>query len=731
MPSTPGFVDALGERFLEFDLDSGTSIERLHFKREFGGSPAFEAALRDQIERFEYFRHPAIAIARSANRLPSGVLVLESRHVPGRRLSEVGLTRNTALAVEVIRQLTPALVALHEAGDVVHGLVGPERVVITRESKLVLMEPVLGTAMSAMRFPATRLREEFGAALPASQEILTVDQADDLTELGLLVLSLLVGRRIQPSEYPDKIEQLVGESAMTAADLSPEAAWMRRWIERAVRVGPQPFKSAREAVSNIGEMSETGVFRREALLAAVAAPTPAHLPPVPHVAAPPAHMTPSHGLPTPHHATPVQGVPTAHHVTPAHGLPVSPVVTSATSGPVHQLTPARGIAMPSSVAPAPHATPSHGTSMTPAPVAPVAKPTTPAAAAPVPTPAPQIARPEPFARPEAAFKSESHAKPEPAARPDAPARPEPTGKLDAPALTVSLAPKPVTPSKSATHPPAPAQPAPMWAEFVETEPIAVSTSTSNAPSPVTSSPARTSTHTAEAARPAGKTAMPHKSASRGWLVPGLALLSLGEAAVIVGLLVMRPEPVATLQASTTPAPVTPTRSVVPPAPEPKPEPAPVSETKPATPAPATADATPAGDQFGGVRVTAPFDLQVFEAGKLLGVTAGPIALKAGPHALDFANDTLEFKSKATILVKPGQLAPITVTAPLGKISVNALPWADVEIDGKAAGQTPLANLSVTIGQHDIVFRHPQLGELHQTAVVKATTPTRLSVTFPK
>jgi hypothetical protein len=67
--------------------------------------------------------------------------------------------------------------------------------------------------------------------------------------------------------------------------------------------------------------------------------------------------------------------------------------------------------------------------------------------------------------------------------------------------------------------------------------------------------------------------------------------------------------------------------------------------------------------------------------------------------------------------------------PNGRISINALPWANVWIDGSAAGETPLANLSMPIGQHEIVFRHPQLGEQRQTVVVKTEGLTRVSVKF--
>jgi hypothetical protein len=159
-----------------------------------------------------------------------------------------------------------------------------------------------------------------------------------------------------------------------------------------------------------------------------------------------------------------------------------------------------------------------------------------------------------------------------------------------------------------------------------------------------------------------------------------------------------------------------------------------SSTSTPAPAPPAADAAvagAAGQRFGGVKVTAPFELQVFENGKLLGVTAGPIALVEGPHSLDLVNDSLEFKSHSNTTVKPGQITSLSITVPQGKLSVNAVPWAEVLIDGNDMGQTPLANLPVAIGQHELVFRHPQLGEQKQTIVVKATTPTRISVTFPK
>ena len=61
-------------------------------------------------------------------------------------------------------------------------------------------------------------------------------------------------------------------------------------------------------------------------------------------------------------------------------------------------------------------------------------------------------------------------------------------------------------------------------------------------------------------------------------------------------------------------------------------------------------------------------------------------------------------------VKAGQVTPLVVPVPNGTLNINAQPWAAVWIDGASIGETPLGNLSVVPGEHEIVFRHPELGE---------------------
>jgi hypothetical protein len=74
---------------------------------------------------------------------------------------------------------------------------------------------------------------------------------------------------------------------------------------------------------------------------------------------------------------------------------------------------------------------------------------------------------------------------------------------------------------------------------------------------------------------------------------------------------------------------------------------------------------------------------------------------------------------------------VNIAIPDGRLSVNALPWAQVLIDGDPVGETPLANLPLAVGEHQVTFRHPQLGEQTQRVTVKADGLTRVSATLSR
>ncbi len=70
--------------------------------------------------------------------------------------------------------------------------------------------------------------------------------------------------------------------------------------------------------------------------------------------------------------------------------------------------------------------------------------------------------------------------------------------------------------------------------------------------------------------------------------------------------------------------------------------------------------------------------------------------------------------------------PVVLT---GIANFNAIPWANVSIDGSPRGQTPLGNVTLPVGTHEVIFTHPELGTLRRSITVTADRPTRLSVTL--
>ena len=118
--------------------------------------------------------------------------------------------------------------------------------------------------------------------------------------------------------------------------------------------------------------------------------------------------------------------------------------------------------------------------------------------------------------------------------------------------------------------------------------------------------------------------------------------------------------------------------------------------------------------------------------EVLGSTAdGPIIMRAGTYQLDLINTALGLRMRRDVTFREGQLTRMDITLPMGLVNVNARPWAEVSIDNRVYGETPLANLSVPIGNHEIVFSHPVLGERRQMITVRADGPTRVAATLER
>jgi hypothetical protein len=167
--------------------------------------------------------------------------------------------------------------------------------------------------------------------------------------------------------------------------------------------------------------------------------------------------------------------------------------------------------------------------------------------------------------------------------------------------------------------------------------------------------------------------------------------------------------------------------IAPPPAEPRPE---VAAAPPAPPERAATDAPANGP--GWIAVSGKVEVQLFEDGHLLGTSKiERIMVPAGRHDLEIVNELIGYRGTRSVQVSPGKVTTVTVDFPKGSMAINALPWAEVWMDGNKIGETPIGNFAVPIGSHDVVFKHPDLGEQRETVLVTLKNPVRLSVDMRK
>jgi hypothetical protein len=140
----------------------------------------------------------------------------------------------------------------------------------------------------------------------------------------------------------------------------------------------------------------------------------------------------------------------------------------------------------------------------------------------------------------------------------------------------------------------------------------------------------------------------------------------------------------------------------------------------------------AGVSSGWLAVSVPVPLQVYEDAVLVGSTqSARILVPAGRHTYDLVNEALGFRVTQQVQIAAGQTASLTIPLPRGTINVNASPWADVWLDGQPLGETPIGNVSWTIGTHELILRHPDHGERRITATITTGNTARVAVDMRK
>ena len=132
---------------------------------------------------------------------------------------------------------------------------------------------------------------------------------------------------------------------------------------------------------------------------------------------------------------------------------------------------------------------------------------------------------------------------------------------------------------------------------------------------------------------------------------------------------------------------------------------------------------------GWVLVDAPIEMQVLQGGRQIGTSGRRLTLAPGSYDLQLR--AADYSTAKHVDVSAGRVARIEVNVPDGTVNLNAAPWAEVYLDGRSLGETPIANASVSAGTHEVIFRNPQFIEMRQMVTVASGKATRLAVTLTK
>jgi hypothetical protein len=284
---TPGRVDGFGDRLLMFDHGDTDGLELLRFHPTLGAMPGFEQALRSRVERLATLRSPAFATIRAVERLESEAsLALVSIHTPGRPFSALFEQSRAARRVEpafvtwMVREAIAALTTLHRAGgDVGHGALNAERMIITPEGHLKIVEHVLGAALAHLNLTPAQLWSRFSLVVPThGSPICRFDPRTDVFQIGVLALSMLIGRRINPNDVP-QLGQLVEKWSEAASARGAQTQPLRRWLEMALQLlpGNAGYATAVEAYRDLRQLPSPPESSGLSLLQAMHPPAGASL----------------------------------------------------------------------------------------------------------------------------------------------------------------------------------------------------------------------------------------------------------------------------------------------------------------------------------------------------------------------------------------------------------------------------------------------------------------------
>ena len=159
-----------------------------------------------------------------------------------------------------------AVASLHGwPGGLAHGAISPAHVLLTNDGRIMLTDVVFGAAFEVMQRNREQLWKDFGLAMPAAAGMARFDQQADVTQMGALILAIVLQRPLRSGEYPRGVNDLVMTATESAATRSvPDSSLATRmWLQEALLIHPRlAFRSAVEAQRSFADINNGPGSRR-------------------------------------------------------------------------------------------------------------------------------------------------------------------------------------------------------------------------------------------------------------------------------------------------------------------------------------------------------------------------------------------------------------------------------------------------------------------------------------
>lgn len=256
-PTDPIIADGFGSRTRGVDAETGDEVELLELSAMLVEHDGFVTALAERVARFATARHASYAHHRRVDRPSADRLVLVSDAPAGWRISDLldAAPRAEApleitVVIGLLRQLLPAaaLYGRHNRDSAI-GALAPERLIVTKQARLVIAEHAFGPALEKLNLGRDRLWRDLRVTMPPSAGLPRFNARADANALGVVALSLLIGRVLKDDEYPAQLQALVeGTSERHDGQPAPLSPAFATWLGRALQFDVKnAFQSPHEA----------------------------------------------------------------------------------------------------------------------------------------------------------------------------------------------------------------------------------------------------------------------------------------------------------------------------------------------------------------------------------------------------------------------------------------------------------------------------------------------------